>query len=73
VTRLARVRRASGYVRTYLSEKVQGAGEPMDFEAISPWMSCRVSHSGPLNIDKTRRGLNLLIVIHRFLKIHEPC
>ena len=45
----------------------------MDFEAISPWMSCRVSHSGPLNIDKTRRGLNLLILIHRSLEIHELC
>ena len=45
----------------------------MDFGAISPCMSRRVSHSGPLNIDKTRRGLNLLIVIHPFLEIHELC
>jgi hypothetical protein len=54
VTRLARVRRAAPRLRSnVLIGGVQGAGEPMDFEAISPSMSCRVSHSRPLNIDKT--------------------
>jgi len=60
VTRLARIRRAIKIRSNVLIGEVQGAGEPMDFEPISPWMSCLVSHSGPLNIDKTRRGLNLL-------------
>ena len=38
--------------------EAQGAGEPIDLEAISPFMSCRVSYSGPLNIDKATWGLN---------------
>jgi hypothetical protein len=35
-----------------LTGEPQGAGEPIDFEVTGPWMSWRVSHSDPLNIDK---------------------